>query len=76
LNVIPLSEVIAFEVREAPDIVRELYGAVGGDLLIRAIGETSGATLYWGASSGEEAESLRRFFGELFKAYASTKATQ
>ena len=72
LNILPLSEVAAFEVRESPDVVRQLHGSVGGDLLIRALADNRSATLYWGASSGEEADALREFFAELFRTYVSS----
>lgn len=73
LIVLPVGEVIAFEAREAPDVVRQLFESVGGDVLIRAFAGNSGATLYWAASFGAEAETLRQFFEEVLRAYASAR---
>lgn len=75
LNVLALSDVLAFEVREAPDVVQNTYGTVGGDFLVKVIGQSIGASLYWGASFGEEADALRAFYLEVLKAFVSVKGS-
>ncbi len=71
LHILAVGQVTGLEIRGRPDVVRELYGSVGGDLLIRVMSPASESTLYWGADSGEEAESLRAFFIEVSRAYGS-----
>lgn len=73
LNILPLSEISSFEIRESADIVRKVHGSVSGDLLVSAIAGNRLGTLYWGASSGDEADALRGFFAELLRIYVSSR---
>ena len=73
VNIRALRDVVAFEVREAPNVVRTIYETVGGDFIVKVVAPDQLGSLYWAASAGAEADALQAFFQQVLRAYASAK---
>lgn len=71
VNILPLSQVLGFELREASGLVSAMLPGMTGNVLARVWAQSTGATLLWAASSPEEIISLRGFVKAVVAAQAA-----
>ncbi len=71
-NFLPLSNIIAFEVREGPNVAHQFGLGVNGKKLVHVIANAPRGQLYWVAETEEESNNLDSFFNQVLSTYLLT----
>ena len=71
-NFLPLNNIIAFEVREGPNVAHQFGLGVNGKKLVHVIANAPRGQLYWVAETEEESNNLDSFFNQVLSTYLLT----